>query len=74
MDLVRCYRSQLGLDGVDGPTTNIAAPDFLRRMESRYAYWGARIGTSFAEPFRTDRLVPVDDPVHTFRKRGWAVL
>ena len=74
LELVRCYGSQLGLDGMEGPLTNIAAPDFLRRMESRYAYWGARIGTRYAEPFRTDRLVPIDDPIETFRKRGWAVL
>ena len=74
VELVACYASQLGTDGVEGPTTNIASPDFLRRMEARYAYWGARIGTRYAEPFRTDRMLPVDDPVSTFRKRGWAVL
>ena len=74
LDLARCYASQLGLDGVEGPVTNIASPDFMRRLEARYAYWGARIGTSYAEPYRTDRLVPLDDPVDAFRKRGWAVL
>lgn len=74
LELARCYASQLGLDGVEGPVTNIASPDFMRRLEARYAYWGARIGTAYAEPFRTDRLVPVDDVVATFRKRGWAVL
>lgn len=74
LDLARCYASQLGLDGVEGPVTNIASPDFMRRLEARYAYWGARIGTRYAEPYRTDRLVPLDDPVAAFRKRGWAVL
>lgn len=74
LDLARCYASQLGIDGVEGPVTNIASPDFMRRLEARYAYWGARIGTRYAEPFRTDRLVPLDDPVDAFRKRGWAVL
>jgi LmbE family N-acetylglucosaminyl deacetylase len=74
MDLVRCYASQLGLDGREGPTTNIASPDFLRRMESRFAYWGGRIGAKYAEPFRARRVVPIDDPVEVFRKRGWAVL
>lgn len=74
LELARCYASQFGLDGVEGPVTNIASPDFFRRLEARYAYWGARIGTAYAEPFRTDRLVPVDDVVGAFRKRGWAVL
>ncbi len=74
LDLAGCYASQLGLDGLEGPTTNIASPDFMRRLEARYAYWGARIGTRYAEPYRTDRLVPIDDPVEAFRKRGWAVL
>ena len=74
LDLARCYASQLGLDGLDGPRTNIASPDFMRRLEARYAYWGARIGTRYGEPYRTDRFVPLDDPVGAFRKRGWAVL
>jgi bacillithiol biosynthesis deacetylase BshB1 len=74
LQLMRCYASQLGLDGADGPLTNIAAPDFMRRVESRFAYWGARIGAEYGEPYRVDRVVPVDDPVATFRKRGQAVL
>lgn len=73
-ELVRCYASQLGLDAAEGPVTNLSAPDFLRRLETRYAWWGARIGAAYAEPYRTDRLVPVDDPVAAFRKRGPAVL
>lgn len=74
MEVVRCYESQIGLDEVTGPQTNVASPDFLRRLEARYAYWGARIGAEFGEPFRVDRMVPVDDPVVAFRKRGSAVL
>jgi len=74
MDVALCYASQLGLDGVDGPTTNIASPEFLRRMESRFMYWGSKIGAEYGEPFRVDRLVPIDDVVTTFRKRGNAVL
>ena len=72
--LARCYASQLGLDGAEGPKTNIASPEFLERMTARYAYWGSRIGARYGEPFRVRRMVPVDDPVETFRKRGEAVL
>lgn len=72
--LACCYASQLGLDGERGPTTNISHPEFRRRFEARFAYWGSRIGAAFGEPYRVDRLVPVDDPVAAFRKRGAAVL
>jgi LmbE family N-acetylglucosaminyl deacetylase len=74
MAVMHCYASQLGLDGSAGAQTNIASPEFLRRMEGRYAYWGSRIGASYGEPFRVDRMVPMDDPVEAFRKRGHAVL
>jgi bacillithiol biosynthesis deacetylase BshB1 len=72
--LARCFESQLGLDGAGGAVTNISAPDFEHRIGSRFAYWGSRIGAKYGEPYVTRRLVPVDDPVETFRKRGWAVL
>lgn len=73
LELVRCYASQLGLDGAAGPVTNIASPDFLRRYELRFAYWGARIGAGFGEPFLLERTVPMDDPLTTLRKRDGAV-
>lgn len=74
MELALCYGSQLGTDGKGGATTNISAPDFQDRLEARFAYWGSRIGTSHGEPYLVERLVPMDDPVEVFRKRGWAVL
>jgi bacillithiol biosynthesis deacetylase BshB1 len=72
--LARCYVSQLGLDRRGGPKTNLTSPDFARRFEARFAYWGARIGALWGEPYWADRVVPIDDPVDTFRKRGDAVL
>ena len=72
--LAACYASQLGLDGAKGPLTNITAPEFRRRFEARFAYWGARIGAAYGEPYRVDRVVPLDDPVAAFAKRGDAVL
>ncbi len=72
--LACCYASQLGLDGGGGPVTNVASPEFRRRVEARFAYWGARIGARYGEPYRVDRVVPLDDPVAAFRKRGEAVL
>lgn len=72
--LACCYASQLGLDGQAGPQTNLTSADFRQRLEARFAYWGARIGARFGEPYRVDRAVPLDDPVAAFRKRGGAVL
>ncbi len=72
--LACCYASQLGLDGAVGPVTNIAAPEFRRRFEARFAYWGARIGAAWGEPYRVDRVLALDDPLGALRKRGAAVL
>jgi LmbE family N-acetylglucosaminyl deacetylase len=73
-EVILCYRSQFGLDEAEGATTNISSPDFFRRMEARFAYWGARIGSEWAEPYYADRVLPLDDPIQAFRKRGWALL
>lgn len=73
-EVARCYASQLGLDGKGGGATNITSDEFKRRYETRFAYWGSRIGAEFGEPFRVDRMVPLDDPVAAFRKRGQTVL
>jgi bacillithiol biosynthesis deacetylase BshB1 len=72
-EVVRCYASQLGLDGAKGPVTNLTSPGFERRVETRYAYWGSRIGAEWGEPYLAERLVPLDDPVEAFRKRDAAV-
>ena len=73
MRVIRCHKSQLGLDGAKGPVTNISAPDFLRRFETRFLYWGGRIGATHGEPFLAERLVPLDDPVAALRSRDGAV-
>jgi bacillithiol biosynthesis deacetylase BshB1 len=71
--VVACYASQLGTDGAKGPETNIASPRFLERYALRFAYWGARIGASYGEPFLAERVVPLDDPVTALRKRDGLV-
>jgi LmbE family N-acetylglucosaminyl deacetylase len=73
MRAVRCYESQLGLDGAKGPMTNISAPDFLRRYESRFVYWGGRIGAAYGEPFLAERVIALDDPVAALAPRDGAV-
>ena len=61
-------------DGAKGPPTNLTSPEFRSRYETRFRYWGSRIGATFGEPFLARRVVPVDDPVEAFRKRGNLVL
>jgi len=73
LELAKCYFSQLDVNE-DLPRTNIASPDFMHRVEARYAYWGAKIGAKYGEPFLIDRTIALDDPIDTFRKRGWQVL
>ncbi len=73
-ELVSCYASQLGRPSDGGPATNLSSPDFMRRYEARFAYWGARVGAAWAEPYVAERVIALDDPVSALRKRGWAVL
>jgi bacillithiol biosynthesis deacetylase BshB1 len=74
MEACLCYASQLGTDGGKGPPTNLTSPEFRSRFETRFRYWGGRIGAAFGEPFLARRVVPLDDPVEAFRKRGSLVL
>lgn len=73
LEVIRCFASQLGLDGKAGPTTNLTSAAFLARYETRFRYWGARIGAEYGEPFFADRVVALDDPVVAFRKRDGLV-
>ena len=61
--VVSCYASQLGLDGAKGPVTNLTTPAFLARFETRFRYWGSRIGADYGEPFYADRVLSLDDPL-----------
>ena len=73
LELAACFASQVASES-GTPKTNIGSPDFEHRVWARFAYWGSRIGTKYGEPYLVDRVMPVDDPVAVFRKRGWAVL
>ena len=71
--VISCYATQLGLDGAKGPLTNLTSPDFLRAYESRFAYWGSRIGARFGEPFLSERVLAVDDPLAVLTARDGLV-
>lgn len=53
-----CHASQFAPTGNDVEATRIAQPAFRQLIESRDAYFGARIGVPFAEGFVVRELVP----------------
>ncbi len=71
MEAVRCFASQFHQHGSTALPTEISAPDFLQRVETRARYFGNLIGRSFGEPFFVTRTVPMVDPADhyaAFRK------
>ena len=48
---IRCYASQFGLDGQDGPATSITEAGFLDWIDARGRTWGQHAGAPFAEAF-----------------------
>jgi len=73
LEVVSCYASQLGLDGAKGPLTNLTSPEFLARYETRFQYWGSRIGTGYGEPFFTERMLALGDPLKALTARDGMV-
>lgn len=63
---IRCYRSQLHDPGSDEPTTWIASPDFLKRLDARARHYGSLIRCAFGEPLKSCRPIPVDDPLELY--------
>jgi bacillithiol biosynthesis deacetylase BshB1 len=63
MEAVRCFGSQLHAPGNAEPATNIAQPDFLKKLEGRARHFGNMIDRTFGEPFYVLRSVPMLDPV-----------
>lgn len=63
LEAMRCYASQLHNPDSTEPTTQIAQPQFLQRVEARSRHYGSLIQRPLGEPFVTRRPVPMDDPV-----------
>jgi len=59
MEAIACYRSQFQRKEESFPT-NLNAPDFWKRIESRCLYWGRQGGTDYGEPLYTPQppLIP----------------
>jgi bacillithiol biosynthesis deacetylase BshB1 len=63
IEAVRCFASQLYVEGSQAPATGISQPDFLKKLEGRARHFGSLIDRSFGEPFLVLRSVPMVDPV-----------
>lgn len=66
VESLRAHRSQLHNPAYDGPATYVSSPEAWRAIEVRAAFFGTLIGTRYAEAFRTEAPMRVDDPVAFF--------
>ncbi|MCE5250095.1 bacillithiol biosynthesis deacetylase BshB1 [bacterium] len=63
MKAVSCYRSQVHNPDQEGLPTYISSERFSREIEARMRYHGSRIHTDYAEGFRMDSPVEIQDLV-----------
>lgn len=67
---VACYRTQTFNPDVEDRPTYIASDRFATEMDSRFRYFGSRIHADYAEAFRMDSPVAIDDIVREVGMRG----
>jgi bacillithiol biosynthesis deacetylase BshB1 len=61
MQAVRAFRSQVFDPESTEPQTFLSTPDFLHMLETRFAYYGDRIGRKYGEPFYSINFTGIDD-------------
>lgn len=61
MEAVRAFRSQVFDPESTEPQTFLSTPDFLHMLETRFAYYGDRIGRKFGEPFFSVNMTGIED-------------
>jgi bacillithiol biosynthesis deacetylase BshB1 len=59
LSAIRAYRSQFHNPEYQGHDTYISRPEFWEAIQSKAAYWGARIDARFGEPLFTEGPVGV---------------
>lgn len=60
---IQAHASQFHNPASAEPTSRVSTPQFLREMEARDRYFGALIGTEYAEAFFVREALHVTDPV-----------
>lgn len=61
MQAVRAFASQFYNPQSNERETALSSPEFLRFMETRFAYYGSRIGRRYGEPFYSINIVGISD-------------
>jgi len=70
MKAVSCYQSQVFNPGNKGLPTYISSDRFTREIDARMRYYGSRIHTDYAEGFRMDTPVVIQDVVREIGLRA----
>jgi LmbE family N-acetylglucosaminyl deacetylase len=60
---IQAHASQFHDPANTAPQSRVSTPQFLREMEARDRYFGALIGTEYAEAFFVREALHVIDPV-----------
>lgn len=63
MEAVACFKSQFHNPDSSEPETYISSPEFMDRLNARFRYFGALIGSDYGEPFLSLEAVRVNDPL-----------
>jgi N-acetylglucosamine malate deacetylase 1 len=61
MEILRAYRSQFHDPQSEERETFLSSPDFMDFLQTRFAYFGDRIGTRYGEPFYSVNMVGLPD-------------
>ncbi len=70
MKAVSCYTSQIHNPEFNDNPTYIASDRFSKEMETRFRYYGSKIHSDYAEGFRMDTPVEIDDIVKEIALRS----
>jgi hypothetical protein len=70
MKAVSCYKSQMYNPENKGLPTYISSDRFLREIESRFRYYGSKIHGDYAEGFKIDTPIEIEDVVHEIAMRS----
>jgi bacillithiol biosynthesis deacetylase BshB1 len=60
---IKAHRSQFAGTGYDGPQTYLTSDGFWQRIEARHTFFGALIQRPYGEPYISEGVLRVDDPL-----------
>ncbi len=73
---VLAYHSQVGATKPGEKETRLSSPAFMRGWEARHIFYGSMIGRPYGEPYFSEYVIPLADPVAAFnvpQQRRYAV-